>query len=242
MPLKILTDCTEAELGLKAASLVFLAQHGVRVPDAWMWIRPRRKEDIQESVSMGTGTIILRGSEPLGSNPQEISGAYPSQICTLNELLGDALNSWLEVEHPVIVQHYVAATFGGAAHVTMSEGGGLMAHLSWSSDVKAIMEGSDSGTDVWLGDLPEFQGNGAPVLITRTAHVPEFFVGSSFVSEFLYQMRSVARVSGVPFEVEWIVDKNESVIFLQLIRLIETEEAFESPWIHPDASLYPLEK
>ena len=242
MPLKKLSDCTRRELGHKAASLVFLAQHGVRVPDAWMWLQPRQREDIQEFAEPGAVTVILRVSEPIGSHPQGVSGLYPSQAFTPHELLGSALNSWLGLEHPVIVQRFVKAAFGGAAHVKMSEDDRLILQLSWSSDVKEIMDGSDSGMDVWLGDLPAFEGDGAPILIARAAHVPEPFSCSSIVPEFLAQMRSIARLLRVPFEVEWIVDNAGSLIFLQLIQLAEAEITLKTPWVHIDASTYANEK
>ena len=238
MPLRKLTDCTKEELGSKAASMVFLAEHGLRVPEARIWLAPRRIEDINEFIRPGADTIILRTSEPLGSDPQGVSGSFPSELLTVHEPLGSALNYWLRVEHPVIVQHFVPAIFGGASHVTSNEEDKLIAHLSWSLDVKGIMDGSDSGMDVWLGDLPMFEEEGVPILIARAEHIPEAVVDTRFVSEFVSQMRSVAHVLREPFEVEWIVDNTGSLVFLQLIQIREIEESPKMPWIHADASVY----
>lgn len=240
MALKMVADCTETERGHKAASLALLARCGARVPDAWMWIRPRRSEDFRDIIRAGSRMIILRGSEPLECDPQGASGAYPSQVVSLNGTFESDLGTWLEADYPVIVQCYVAEAFGGAAHIRMLEAGKLLAHLSWSGDVAGVMSGADSGEEAWLGDLPEF-GHEAPLLIVRGPYIPKSIGDGTFVTEFLKQMRPVTRAVADPFEVEWIVSEGGELIFLQLIHLNESDETSGTPWIHADATAYAVE-
>jgi hypothetical protein len=221
--------------------MVFLAQHGVSVPDAWIWVQPRRVDDLRDPLLVLGNKIILRGSEPIECAPQVVSGGYPSQVVHLNGL-GSELNSWLAAAYPVIVQRYVEAAFGGAAHVMLIEGTKVLIHLSWSSDVACIMDGSDSGMEVWLGDLPAFEEGGSPVLIARSDQVPYELVNSGLGIEFLSQMRTLVNASSLPFEVEWIMDSRRRLVFLQHLSLVNVENALEAPWVHADASVYAIEK
>jgi hypothetical protein len=152
------------------------------------------------------------------------------------------MNSWLAAAYPVIVQRYVEASFGGAAHVTLIEGVRVLIRLSWSSDVACIMDGSDSGMEVWLGDLPAFEDGGSPVLIARNDQVPYELVNSGLGAEFLSQMRKLVNASSVPFEVEWIMDPWGRLVFLQHLSLVNVEDALEAPWVHADAAVYAIEK
>jgi hypothetical protein len=238
MSLKTLTKCTEAECGHKAISLILLSQSNLLVPESWMWLAPRRKEDFEGIIKSGINTIILRASEPIDSIAQELSGNYPSQILQFTEV-DDLLDSWIKLPSPVIVQHYVPATFGGAAHIRMIEKS-LIIHLLWSSDIEGIMNGSDSGKEVWFGDLPNFEKGSETKLVARSSSVPKTLL--KIIPEFTSQMRVISQKVSLPFEVEWVVDYAGEIVFLQLLKLDNLEERSEFPWIHPDSLFYALEK
>lgn len=244
MPLKRIGECADAQRGQKGASLALLAQSGACVPDAWIWLKPRRNEDLKEVAKAGTQTVILRASEPLWCDPQQVSGAYPSQIVSLNELTGAQLDSWREAAYPVVLHCYIAAKLGGAAHIAMTDDKAMKVHLSWAYDISRLMNGSDSGMELWFGDLSPFEreGFGVPLLIARATHIPVPFLSQGFVSDFLCQVRPVATVLGSPFEVEWIISEAGTLIFLQLLRLATFDKALEAPWVHADALLYTKQK
>ena len=238
MPLKPLNECLSNELGHKGSSLLLMWQHGICVPDAWLWVTPRLLQDLLHLQECDIRKIILRVSEPLGCDPQESSGSSISSVYAFASGDLHELEHWLSIGECVIVQRYVEANAGGAAHVRESYLGRVVVHLSCALDVSHIMEGSESGVEMWIGDIPPLDGTIAPLLISRSDDLPLALASEEFAKEFMSEIRPLALGLGVPFEVEWVIGEDGRIVFLQLLELKSIERTEYEMWVHPDAATY----